>query len=147
MKARYLIFHPDPQSKTAWEAELAVELPNQLPDIYVEQLVFNLVGMKQLLLERAGEASIKAFKSKAFAVSEVCEILELNKNTLHEWIKRDLVRPSVRAKSGKGNRLLFGGLDLFRLSLFQRISDRGAFRSGARGIVQNLDFSKTILGE
>ena len=80
-----------------------------------------------------------------FSVSDAVKIWEINRNTLHEWLKRDLIEPSIEKKSGKGKKIIFNRNDLYRIGLFQIISERGLIRTGARVLVRNLELNKTIL--
>ena len=147
IKNRYLIFYPSPGSKTGWEATRTALLPSQLPSTEdrIELWAINLEALRNVMLHRAGEDTLANFAKRHFSVTEASQLIGLNKNTLHEWLKRDLVKPSVRPKSGKGTRMFFNGEDLFRLEIYRRLSDRGLLRTGAAYIVKLMNFSDTIL--
>ena len=99
MPNKYLLLFPDIGSKTAWQRELRTSIPSELPDDIKEKHVINLKALKV-----EAESKDAGPEVNEFTVSDSVEIWEINRNTLHEWLKRDLIEPSIEKKSGKGKK-------------------------------------------
>lgn len=62
-------------------------------------------------------------KPVSFRISEVAHVVGATYNQLVYWDKTGLVRPSLRAKSGKGSRRLYSVEDIFELKILMKLLD------------------------
>jgi hypothetical protein len=62
-------------------------------------------------------------KPVSFRISEVSRVVGATRSQLAYWDKTGLVRPSVRAASGRGSRRLYSVEDIFELKILMKLLD------------------------
>jgi DNA-binding transcriptional MerR regulator len=62
-------------------------------------------------------------KPVSFRISEVARVVGASQSQLAYWDKTGLVRPSLRAASGRGSRRLYSIEDIFELKVLMKLLD------------------------
>ena len=67
-----------------------------------------------------------------YTSTEVVTLLDLNRNSLTEWLRLGYVTPSINPSQGRGNRLRYSREDLYYICLFKWLNDQGHSRESIK---------------
>lgn len=63
-----------------------------------------------------------------FSTLDIVKLLNIPRERLREWIDRHYVRPSIKEAEGHGRKALFSLADLYRIEIFNRLTNVGLHR-------------------
>jgi|SaaInlStandDraft_3_1057020.scaffolds.fasta_scaffold127659_1 DNA-binding transcriptional MerR regulator len=69
----------------------------------------------------------------------------VKRNRLQVWLEKGWITPSIQKANGQGNRNIFSGPDLARISIFKRLLENGISRTAAGKVIAGVTDSE--LGE
>ena len=63
-----------------------------------------------------------------FSTLDIVKLLNIPRERLREWIDRRYIRPSIKEAEGHGRKALFSLADLYRIEIFNRLTNVGLHR-------------------
>lgn len=76
-----------------------------------------------------------------FTTFQIVKKLSINRNTLHQWLDRGLISPSIQKAAGQGTKNLFNLNDVYKIGLFQKLHAAGFTQRAASELSQHIDFA------
>lgn len=82
-----------------------------------------------------------------FTTFQITKKLNINRNTLQQWLDRGLIHPSIQKASGQGTKNIFSLNDVYQIGLFQKLYQVGFTQKIASELSQNIDFANVGEGD
>ena len=83
-------------------------------------------------------------KKLSFSTFDLTKALEIPRSNLQLYLDKGFIRPSLGAASGKGTRNRFSLEDVYRIRLFQRLSEAGLSQKEAAELANDFDFGEVV---
>ena len=83
-------------------------------------------------------------KKLSFSTFDLTKALKIPRSNLQLYIDKGFIRPSLGAASGKGTRNRFSLEDVYRIRLFQRLSEAGLSQKEAAELANDFDFGEVV---